>query len=136
MHWIIIGVKPAYYFKLLWSMWCPKILFSRMLCMGLARTKKSMALFHIWFSPSLFTFLLKASTCGSHPDCLVGQVKWVNRCDPLSTLFCNKFYSYNTTTFHGKCYQIFIDVNTCSTEPVCTWDQRCMQYKLQIKIMK
>ena len=25
--------------------------------------------------------------CGSHPDCSVGQwVKWVNRCDPLSTL--------------------------------------------------
>ena len=25
--------------------------------------------------------------CGSHPDCSVGQwLKWVNRCDPLSTL--------------------------------------------------
>ena len=25
--------------------------------------------------------------CGSHPDCFVGQwVKWVNRCDPFSTL--------------------------------------------------
>ena len=25
--------------------------------------------------------------CGSHPDCSMGQwVKWVNRCDPLSTL--------------------------------------------------
>ena len=27
--------------------------------------------------------------CGSHPDCSVGQwVKWINRCDPLSTLVC------------------------------------------------
>ena len=27
--------------------------------------------------------------CGSHPDYFMGQwVKWVNRCDPLSTLVC------------------------------------------------
>ena len=27
--------------------------------------------------------------CGSNPDCSMGQwVKWVNRCDPLSTLMC------------------------------------------------
>ena len=27
------------------------------------------------------------SHCGSHPDCFVGQwVKWINRCNPLSTL--------------------------------------------------
>ena len=29
----------------------------------------------------------KRVICGSHPDCSVGQwVKWVNKCDPLSTL--------------------------------------------------
>ena len=29
-------------------------------------------------------------TCGLHPDCSVGQwIKWINRCDPLSTLVAN-----------------------------------------------
>ena len=33
--------------------------------------------------------------CGSHPDSSVGQwVKWVNRCDPLSTLVIIYVYSY------------------------------------------
>ena len=34
MHWNIIGGKPAYYLKLFWSMWCPKISSSRSLCKG------------------------------------------------------------------------------------------------------
>ena len=34
MHWNIIGMKPAYYLKLFWSMWCPKISSSRSLCKG------------------------------------------------------------------------------------------------------
>ena len=29
----IIALKPAYYIQLFWSMWCPKISFSRILCM-------------------------------------------------------------------------------------------------------
>ena len=33
--------------------------------------------------------------CGSHPDCFVGQwVKWVNKCDPLSTLVPWTIYAY------------------------------------------
>ena len=64
----------------------------------LPRMKKSMTLFHIKNFSCHVTLLLKRKfqhvghkwvICGSHPDCSVGQwVKWVNRCDPLSTLMC------------------------------------------------
>ena len=59
--------------------------------------KKIMALFHIKNFPrhaTLATFKMKTYHVGhkwirgSHPDCSVGHwVKWVNRCEPLSTLF-------------------------------------------------
>ena len=60
----------------------------------LLRMKKSMALFHIKnFSCHVTLATFKKEnfnmwvTSGSHPDCSVGQwVKWVSRCDPLSTL--------------------------------------------------
>ena len=32
MHWIIIDLKPAYYLKLFWIMWCPEISLSNNLC--------------------------------------------------------------------------------------------------------
>ena len=40
--------------------------------------------------------------CGSHPDCSVGQwVKWVNRCDPLSTLV--HICVTTTSVYFNKC---------------------------------
>ena len=101
MHWIIIGVKPAYYLNLFfWNMWHPEISFLKNLSMGSVlypiKAKKSMALFHIRIFPCHFALLLKRKLqhvshkwviCGSHPDCSVGQwVKWINWCDTLSTL--------------------------------------------------
>ena len=62
----------------------------------LPRMKKPMTLFHIKNYFSCHVILLKRNfqhvghkwvICRSHPDCSVGQrVKWINRCDPLSTL--------------------------------------------------
>ena len=86
IYWNIIGVKPAYYPKLFWSMWCPKIhLCARDWFCILPRMKKSMALFHIKSFSCHVTILLKRKRqhmgghkwviCGSHPDCSVGQ--WV-----------------------------------------------------------
>ena len=74
-----------------------KVSSSRSLCKGpVPRMKKSMALFHIKNFSCHVTLLLKRKLqhvghkwviCGSHPDCSVGQwVKWINRCDLLSTL--------------------------------------------------
>ena len=79
MHWNIIGVKLAYYLKLFWSMWCPKISSSRSLCKGLVLyPAKNEEIYGI--VPHI-TLLWKRKL--HH----VGQwVKWVNRRDPLSTL--------------------------------------------------
>ena len=67
MHWTITGVKPAYYLKLFWSMWCPEISISRILCMGLVLyPEESMALLHSWFSMSFYiTSKKKTLACGS-----------------------------------------------------------------------
>ena len=70
-HWIIISVKPAYYIKLFWSMWCPEISLSRSLCMG----------------PVLSVI------CGSHLDCSVGQMSqkvWLT----FNPLFQGKISQY------------------------------------------
>ena len=50
MHWIITGMKPAYYLKLFWSMWCPEILLSKL---G-----------------------TRDQFCWPYPDCLIGQQAW------------------------------------------------------------
>ena len=120
MHWIIIGVKPAYYLKLFWSMWCPKISSSRSLCKGMvlypAKNEEIYGIVpHQKFLMSCYnTFKKKTSTygghkwviCGSHPDCSVGQwVKWVNRCDPLSTL--------GHTFYNRPCLTTGMLVHTC-----------------------
>ena len=53
MHWIIIGVKPAYCLKLFWTMWCPE--FSLSMCnegsvlYPYKNEEICMALFHIRF---------------------------------------------------------------------------------------
>ena len=86
-------------------MWCPKILSSRSLCKGpvlypakneeiygivpyqkfschvtLLLKRKLQHVGHKWVTSGSYIY-------GSHPDCSVGQwVKWVNRCNPLSTL--------------------------------------------------
>ena len=51
------------------------------------------------------TFKKKTLAHGSHPDCSVGQwVKWVNRCDPLSTL------TYETSPYaYGPKYTYWIE---------------------------
>ena len=64
----IVGLKPAYYLKLVWSMWCPKISSSRSLYM-----KKFMELFHIYVMLH-YTFKRKLQYVGH---------KWV-----MSGLFC------------------------------------------------
>ena len=46
--------------------------------------------------------------CGSHPDCSASQwVKWVNRCDPLSTLMQIHMYSKTNLNLEGYRY-VFI----------------------------
>ena len=46
--------------------------------------------------------------CGSYPDCSVGQwVKWVNRCDPLSTLL--QTYAHTCRQTHTR-----TDTQTCT----------------------
>ena len=72
----------------------------------LPRMKKSMGLFHIKSFSCHVTILLKRKLqhvghkwvmCGSHLDCSMGQwVKWVNRCDPLSTLFLKYLIKFRT----------------------------------------
>ena len=43
--------------------------------------------------------------CGSHQNCSVGQwVKWVNRCDPLSTLTGICILKKSMVMFHIKNY--------------------------------
>ena len=65
---IFTGVKPAYYLKLFWSMWCPEISFSRILWIG----PSSVSWRNLWhcftsdFSLSFYvTFKKKTLTCGS-----------------------------------------------------------------------
>ena len=108
MHWTITGVKPAaYYLKLFRSMWCPKISFSRILCMWqdlypMCQEQNNLCnclisdfchvilhyftLFYIILKRKLQHVDCKWVICGSHLDC--SMVHWVNRCDPLSTLIC------------------------------------------------
>ena len=84
-HWCKATLLPQAVLKL----WCPEILFSRILCMGLdqfcilPRMKESMALFHICvFYLCHFTLLLKRNLqhvshkwiiCRSHLNCSVGK---------------------------------------------------------------
>ena len=92
-------MKPAYYnyLKLFKSVWCSS---SRSLCKGsVLYTAKNEEIYgivpyHKFFMSCYIAFKRKLQhlghkwvICGSHPDCSVGQwVKWVNKCDPLSTL--------------------------------------------------
>ena len=69
-------------------------------------------IFHVMLQRNLQHVDHKWVICGSHPDCSVGQwVKWVNRCDPLSTLIHNtsqlgsyihfyNYYSHSYDTIH------------------------------------
>ena len=128
MHWIIIGLKPAYYLKLFWSMHVVSrgfmISLSRSLCMWdqfyiHTRTKKSMILFH--FRPCHFAFC-NTSACGpkvhgSYVDriciaVLCGSVshKWVNKCDSLSildpTYICDWIWENPASTHNYKYLEI------------------------------
>ena len=90
-HWC---VKPAaYYLKLFWIIWCPEISFLRILYMGqnLYPTKNkiidtivSYLIFAMFLQRKLQHVDHKWVICGSHLDYSV--VKWVNRCDIVSTL--------------------------------------------------
>ena len=108
MHWIINGMKPAYYVPqaAVLKHVHPKISFLRSLCIGsvlyLAKNEEIYGIVPFQnFSMSFYvTFKKKTSTCGSgrmwvtsrllHGS--VGQV--VYRCDPLSTLLTTYSYSY------------------------------------------
>ena len=90
MHWIIIGVKPAYYLKLFWTMWCPEISLSKNLCnWGINsvslqewRNLYGIVLYQNFFCS--FITLCITSACGSqvhgsyvcHNDIWIDQ--WVN----------------------------------------------------------
>ena len=83
-------------------MWCPKISFSRNLHKGSVLYPAKNEEIHGIVLYQNFSCHVTLATfkkdvghkwviCGSHPDCSMGQwVKWVNRCDPLSTLTLTK----------------------------------------------
>ena len=119
MQWNITGVKPAYYLKLFWSMWCPKISSSRSLHKGPVLAICCQEWRNLWhcsiskiFHVILATLLLKRKfqhvchkwvICGSHPGCSVGQwVKWVIRCDPLSILMLSLCWCLYIPMFVSK----------------------------------
>ena len=54
----------------------------------LPRMKKYCSISHVMFKRNFYMWVTSVSCVRkSYPDCSVGQwVKWVNRCDPLSTL--------------------------------------------------
>ena len=74
MHWNITVVKPAYYLKLFWSMWCPKISSSRSLHKGVGlHAAKNEEIdgtvpYQKLFMSCYSTFKKKSSTCGSQVD--------------------------------------------------------------------
>ena len=58
-----------------------------------------------FFMSCYITFKKKTSTCGSYPDCSVGQ--WVNKCDPLSTLVgCHEYGNEQHINIVGAPYSL------------------------------
>ena len=89
--------NQLHYLKLFWSMWCPEISFSRILYVGPVLYPEEIygIVSYLIFSMSFYiTFKKKTLACGSQEGhmwitsgLLCGSVgKWVNRCDPLSTM--------------------------------------------------
>ena len=99
-------------------MWCPEILFSRILYMGpVLYPKEIYGIVSYLIFPCKFTLLLKKLwhvghkriICGSHPDCYVGQ--WVNKCNPLSTLLSSATshsQHFNETFLNGQSFCLLI----------------------------
>ena len=84
MDWTITGMKPAYYLKLFWSMWCPEISFPRILFMGLVLYPEeiygiasylifSMS-FYITFKENFSLWVTRGSYVGN-----IGIALWVSR---------------------------------------------------------
>ena len=69
--WIIVGVKPTYYLKLFWSIWCPEISFSKKFVYETSSVSCQERRIYCIFSDQNFvmsfciTFKKKTSACGS-----------------------------------------------------------------------
>ena len=130
MHWNIIGVKPAYYPRLFWSMWCPRIL---SLCKGLvpypAKNEEiyGIVLYQKIFRSYYITFKNKTSTCGSQVDHMwvtsgllcgsvgqVGQQVWLTFNPDIGTHVIFKDF------FHKVCVYVCVCVRVCARARVCT----------------
>ena len=96
MHWNIIGVKPAYYLKLFWRMWCPKI--SSLKVCAKAKNEEIYGIdpyknFHVMLHYSYFSFERKLQ----HVVCDPGHIRivlWVSGSTGATSLkgSCTRLY--------------------------------------------
>ena len=107
------GVKPVYYLKVFWSMWCPEISFSRIPCMGPVLYPKKFhgIVSYLIYSMSFYiTFKKKTLACGSQE----GHV-WIT-----SRLLSGSSGSTSVTHFQPWCNLLLQTLSVAWTVCLCS----------------